>query len=108
MVLSALIIVVLILIIWRNMCKPVYWFFKKTCPYCVQMEDEWREFKYLTIFSMIKPIEIDITKPENKAICDAYDIKSVPTLIKIENKIPYIHNGPRTAQYIYQWAKYDQ
>jgi hypothetical protein len=68
------------------------------------MHDEWKRFKGMTMFSMVKPIEIDITKPENKDIVDKYQISSVPQLIKIEKNIPIIYDGDRVAEDIYQWA----
>lgn len=104
MYLLIILLIVLIYIIWNNMCKPVYWFYRLSCPYCVKMHDEWKRFKGMTMFSMVKPIEIDITKPENKDIVDKYQISSVPQLIKIEKNIPIIYDGDRVAEDIYQWA----
>ena len=100
----ALIAASIILLIWRYMCKPVYWFFRESCPYCIQMKDEWVQFKYMTTISMILPIDIDITTLDGQAMSKIYGVSSVPTLIKIDDGRPSIYDGDRNALDIYLWA----
>jgi thioredoxin-related protein len=99
-----IILLVLTLVIWHLMCKPVYLFHRDTCPHCVRMKGEWKKFKNRCTFSMIKPIEIDISDDANKDICDKYNVKSVPTIIKLDNGMPIIYDGERLSTDIYNWA----
>jgi hypothetical protein len=104
----AIIIILLLLayMVKQAMSKPVYWFHRKSCPYCVMMEDEWSKFCGMTTLSLIKPIAIDISNPKNAELSAKYNVQSVPTLIKV-GASPYdadVYNGPRTAVDIYSWA----
>ena len=104
MYLAILLLLVLLYFVWQSNCKPVYWFHRMNCPYCVKMHDEWKQFKKMCMVSMMKPIEVDITKPENAKIVEQYQISSVPQLIKLEKEVPVIYDGDRVAKNIYDWA----
>lgn len=103
-IVALLILLIVVIWVWRSSSKPVYWFHKKSCPYCVQMQGEWNKFKLMAVASNVRPIAIDISLPENKAMSELYGINSVPTLIKIENGLPYVYDGDRNASDIYAWA----
>jgi hypothetical protein len=68
------------------------------------MKSEWAQFKYMTTFSMILPIEIDITTSEGQSMSSKYGVATVPTVIKIEQNVPSIYDGDRNAHDIYLWA----
>jgi hypothetical protein len=68
------------------------------------MHDEWYKFKSMTVFSTIRPIEIDINLPNNSDIVKKYNIEMVPQLIKITNNGSDTYDGERTAENIYTWA----
>lgn len=98
------VILLLIYILWRNICKPVYLFYRDSCPYCVKIKPEWKRFEMNCMISMILPIRIDMTDPNNQELVSKFNINSVPTIIKVENNIPFKYNGNRTAQDLYKWA----
>ena len=100
----ALILIIVLFLLWRHSCKPIYWFFRESCPYCVSMKDEWTKFKYMTMFSMIMPIDVDIATTEGQHLSKLFSVSSVPTLVKMNKNIPTIYNGTRKAHDIYLWA----
>ena len=80
----AIIIILLLLayMVKQAMSKPVYWFHRKSCPYCVMMEDEWSKFCGMTTLSLIKPIAIDISNPKNAELSAKYNVSQYPLLLK--------------------------
>lgn len=94
----------LIWFIWRCLSKPVYWFYRDSCPHCINMKTEWNKFESQCWCSMIQPIKINIADPANQSIADRYNIQSVPTIIKIESGVAFEYKGNRTYNDIYKWA----
>lgn len=102
--LLVLICIVILWLVWRLMSKTVYWFYRDTCPHCVDMKPEWDKFEYQCMFSNIRPVRIDITDSRNQNIVDQYGVESVPTIIKIESGMGIVYNGNRTSQDLYEWV----
>ena len=82
----------------------VYWFYRPGCPHCDNMKSDW-ETVVKTLPKKYNLNGIDTSKPKNRAICDEFNISSVPQLIKVRYGKPRVYNGSRDASSIIKWIK---
>jgi thiol-disulfide isomerase/thioredoxin len=82
----------------------VIWFFRDSCGYCKKMSSEWDKFVKMSPH-YIRPVKIDVSKPENFAIARKYNVNSVPYIVKIQKGKSEVYAGNRTALEIMKWAK---
>jgi hypothetical protein len=101
-----LVAIVIILIAAKFMFgQRIYWFHLNTCPHCVAMKDEWAKFESMCMFSLIRPISIESSLPQNQEITETYGVTGFPTIVKDLGDDYQVYNGPRTAEAIYKWAQ---
>ena len=105
-IMLGLIILILVLLIAAKyfLSTPVYWFHLNSCPHCVAMEPEWQKFESMCMISMIRPIAIESSLPQNQKITQDFGVSAFPTIIKVVNDKPEVYSGQRTAADIYNWA----
>lgn len=102
---KALVLIVVLLVVAKQfLSTPVYWFHLKSCPHCVAMESEWRKFESKCMLSLIRPIAIESSLPQNQKITEKFEVSAFPTIIKLVDGQPEIYSGKRTADAIYEWA----
>jgi thioredoxin-related protein len=76
----------------------IYNFSSKSCPACVRFTNDWNEIvKFYMNNSQVTTTEIDVSKPENKALTTRYNITHTPTIYIITQIKQYEYNGPRNA-----------
>lgn len=97
--------VLLIFVLVRHHMTRVYRFYRTTCPACVNSKEEWDKFASNCMFTMIRPIAVDLDLPENQALGSDFGISSVPSVILIKSSganVPY--TGERTAEAYASWV----
>ncbi len=83
----------------------VYRFFKPTCPFCVNTQDEWNDFQNNPGREM-RVIAIDTSLPQNQGIARMYDVKTVPHIIGVRGRRRYVYEGDRTSKDLRRWSKH--
>jgi thioredoxin-related protein len=90
-----------------NQNKPklkVYWFHRPTCPYCVEMKDEWAGVEAKMRGSTVSTESINISEPRHAAKKQQFQIDSVPTIIKVSpGGVRTEYNGDRNTGDIVKW-----
>lgn len=101
------ILILLVLYIYvRCASVKVYRFYTTTCPACIASQPEWDKFCGDARFKMIRPIQINMAKPDNAAFAENFKITSVPTVIKINpDGSSETYTGERKAVAYMQWVK---
>ena len=85
----------------------VYRFYKPGCRFCQESQKEWDLFKSKCRFRGLKPIDINLEEktPYNEALAKNFNVKSVPTIIKVSNSGEFSkYDGERTAIQILDWC----
>ena len=85
----------------------VYRFYKPGCHYCQISQGEWDKFRSRCMFRMVKCISInmDNASDNEKALADNCDVKTVPTVIKIDTDGKRSkYEGERSADNYMQWV----
>ena len=83
----------------------VYRFFKPSCPYCVNSQDEWEKFKKLPNDKIIT-IDIDTTNPtlKEKELSENFSKKTVPFYIcTFADGRRYVYDGDRSSEDLNKW-----
>jgi len=110
---SIIAVLTLMLIVWLHV-KPdkivvIYRFHRPTCRYCVQSQPAWEAFK-ATMKSAdpentikIKDVNLDYGR-ESAKLAEKYNVKSVPTVLKVTSDRVEKYDGPRTVEGFYSFA----
>lgn len=102
----AVLIVVLLFVYVRCSSIKVYRFYRPSCPHCVSSQAEWDKFTDDTRFMLVRPININLDKPDNATFAKNFAVSSVPTVIKVNtNGSSEKYNGDRTAAAYMKWVK---
>jgi thiol-disulfide isomerase/thioredoxin len=107
----AVIITVIIVIILLCSCSmkkdgfTVYRFKSDGCPHCRNSKAEWDKFVSETS-GKLNAVEIDITDPKSKELSEKYQVRGVPTVIKVEDDGSHkVYEGPRTSIGYKSWLE---
>lgn len=104
MILIVLVIIIIYAILHRELVATrVYWFYSPKCGYCHKMKDEWNKVEKDMLLSMNRTVNVNIIEPKNQKLCDEYDVKTVPHIVKVKNGKRYLYTGNRTKKDIIQW-----
>lgn len=104
-----LIIVVIIILVYLLLTYTIFFskvvcivrFSSKTCPYCIQSQDEWQHFKQ---HSRIQTVDIDVNL-YNKYKYIYVGKKIVPTIYAVYGNDYYIeYTGNRTCDDLIKWS----
>lgn len=103
----AVLCLLIVFVVWKMTRRPIYLFYRDTCPHCVDLKPEWSKFEYISLLGNIRTVRIDISDPRNADIVSEYQIKTVPTIVKNGVNGPDKFDGERTSASIYKWALCD-
>jgi hypothetical protein len=102
----AVLIVAVLFIYVRCSSIKVYRFYRPACPYCVSSQAEWDQFVSDSMFMMIRPININLDKPDNATFAKNFAVTSVPTVIKVNpDGSSEKYDGERTAAAYMKWVR---
>lgn len=88
----------------RCSMTKVYRFHRTTCGACKSSKEEWDKFASSCLFSMIRPIEIDLDVASNKALGADFNIEAVPSVIMVKPSGANIkYDGKREASAYAAW-----
>jgi len=100
----AVIVIILLYILWKKYGVKVYRFHRPTCPYCVQTQKAWDEFKWKSVGEFAWCCDVDVSDKGSAELSKKFNVKSVPTIIAVkENKI-YQYQGDRSCEDLVQWV----
>lgn len=78
----------------------VYRFYRPSCKYCVESQDEWMKFKMNEPLNLdYRIIDVNLDDKANQKLALRYNIATVPTVVRIDqNTGEYsVHTGVRSA-----------
>jgi hypothetical protein len=107
---SLLVVLVMLLLLSLYLdaiSTKVYRFYKPGCRYCQESQEQWDLFKKKCRFRGVKPIDVNLEEKNSttEALANSYNVKSVPTIIKISNNgMVSKYNGDRTASDLLDWC----
>ena len=105
--LIALIIVGIVIVYYHVMyTMTIYRFYRPGCPYCVRSQAAWNEFRRRCMFKHVKcrGINLDEEDPDDKILAERFQVRSVPTVIAVNDDRAYSYEGERTADAMEQWV----
>lgn len=85
----------------------VYRFYRPSCPYCVNSQDEWDKFKRKCMFSMVKPVDVNMNEATDaqKKLAENFMVKSVPHVVAVyDDGLRFTYDGSRTADAYMNWV----
>ena len=103
------VVVLILLLLVKSRSTKVYRFYRPTCPYCVNTQDEWNRFKRLCTYKLITPIDInmDNASEHEMRLADNFGVEGVPYIVKVlPNGYRTVHNGERSAEGLMAFSKY--
>jgi hypothetical protein len=107
---TEVLVVVVLLILWLLISlysTKVYRFYKPTCKYCVESQDEWDRFKQNCKFRLIRCIDIDTSNANgyNEMLAQNFGVKTVPAVFKVEpDGRREMYDGERQADAYMAWC----
>ncbi len=91
-------------VIWKMTRRPVYLFYRDSCPHCIELKPEWSKFEIISLFSPIRTSRIDVANPDNSTFVEQYGINKIPTILKLGENGPVVYDGARDSNNICNWA----
>lgn len=91
----ALVVVAILIIIYayyRIYCINIYRFYSPTCGPCVTSEGEWKRFKSSCMYTMLRPVDVDVSNTKNSELMVKFKISQTPTIV---------YELPSSSNYIY-------
>lgn len=102
----AVIIVAVLFMYVRCTSIKVYRFYRPTCPYCVSSQAEWDKFTSDSMFALIRPMNINLDKPDNATFAKHFNVTTVPTVVKVRpDGSSEVYAGERVATAYMKWAR---
>ncbi len=81
----------------------VYRFYKPSCPFCVNSQEEWNKFQNNPGNTM-RVVAVDTSLPQNQHIARRYSVRTVPHIVGIRGWKRRVYTGDRTAVDLRKWA----